>query len=161
MSLYNQIFGTNPASDMLLAMLKFNNVNEIGRYRDVSLKRDLEAGLQVVIFTRMGGGNRENYEKEINFLKSKKGYVRDYDDEYDSTYANFVFEIPDKFKDLCEKVAKDVGTKQPMEKFKEMLTDMNSEKSTPATMQAKIVGEKIFSKIEKASKGDGPRVIKV
>lgn len=64
---------------------------EEARLRDVYLSKDRTA---VVIFTRIGGGNRQYYSDAIEKLRKYKGYIRDYDDEIDSTYASFEYRIP-------------------------------------------------------------------
>lgn len=159
MSLYNQLFGTNPVAGILLHVVGLN-MKEVGRFRDVTLKMDFDRGLQIAVFTRMGGGNRESYSQEINFLQRHKGYVSDYDDEYDGTYATFMFDIPENHAELCENLSKKAGTGQPMEKFKKMLEDLQSGKETPETKKAMDVGAQVMSKIESADP-EGSHVIEI
>jgi len=47
------------------------------------------------IHTRNGGGNREDYIAEIESMRRHPWFVRDVDDDYDRTYADFYFRIPD------------------------------------------------------------------
>ena len=61
------------------------------RLRDVYLSKDKT---KVVIFTRIGGGNRESYSASIKRHKNFKGCIRDYDDNFDNTYASFEYQIP-------------------------------------------------------------------
>ena len=56
MSLYNMLFGVNPAAPILLAMLDTTQ-DKIPRFRDIYIKDEY-----IVIHTRTGGGNREYYE---------------------------------------------------------------------------------------------------
>ena len=51
---------------------------------------------KIIIHTRTGGGNRDDYEKENNALAKNKYYLSDEDDSYDCTYANFWYKIPEK-----------------------------------------------------------------
>lgn len=113
MSLYNAIHGHNALAPVLLAMLGINPSN-VPRYRDCWWD-----GEHIVIHTRTGGGNREFYDSlescKDNYpdyfnddrptnenpsgpwnadLQALPTYVRDEDDDYDSTYANFYFSVP-------------------------------------------------------------------
>ena len=49
----------------------------------------------VIIRTRTGGGNREEYENDNYELTQNPNYMRDYDDEDDCTYAYFFFSVPE------------------------------------------------------------------
>ena len=109
MSMYNMIFGENSDADKLLAVLGLTK-EDFYRYRDAYLSED---GL-IAVYTRGGGGNRGCYcrdywkEDELNAnghhadsvcVKQEKNvehplYVRDQDDDFDSTYATFYFRIP-------------------------------------------------------------------
>lgn len=51
----------------------------------------------IYIYTRVGGGNRESYEDEIQQLQAHPEYIRDFDDDYDCTFATFVFKVPAKW----------------------------------------------------------------
>jgi len=51
---------------------------------------------KILIHTRTGGGNRENYEDKNNALASNEYYISDEDDDFDCTYANFWFRIPEE-----------------------------------------------------------------
>ncbi len=53
MSLYNALFGTNPASDFFLGLLNLTR-EDVGRFRDVYLDGD-----EIAVYTRNGSGNRE------------------------------------------------------------------------------------------------------
>lgn len=88
MSLYNLLFGMNPNTDVVLALLGLRQ-HDVERFRNVSL--DLEAG-EISVYTRTGGGNREDYPQ--NALTSHPDYLRDKDDDFDSTYATFYLRIP-------------------------------------------------------------------
>lgn len=88
MSLYNLLFGKNPNTKALLAFLELNEL-DIERFRDCWINDDNE----LVIYTRTGGGNRECYPNEA--LTSHPLYIRDEDDDFDSTYAKYYFALPE------------------------------------------------------------------
>ncbi len=111
MSLYNLVHGENPFSSVLLAMLGITR-NDVPRYRDC-----FWTGEHIAIHTRTGGGNRDSYdspesrreaypeiydtEEAVNAgpfnrdLQALPTYVRDEDDDFDSTYATFYFTVPE------------------------------------------------------------------
>ena len=89
MSLYNMMFGTNPNSDQLLSLLG-KTKGDFGRFRDVYV----EDG-HIVVHTRNGGGNREDYEDVFDEMAMHPWFVRDADDDFDCTYANIYFKIPE------------------------------------------------------------------
>jgi len=92
MSLYNMVNGFNPACVMILPMLGRRNT-EYPRFRDCFVT---EEG-RIVIYTRVGGGNRNTGYGEEELYKDPN-FVKTYDDEYDSTYGNYEFNVPDKWK---------------------------------------------------------------
>lgn len=95
MSLYNMLFGQNPNTEVLLAILELKE-SDVERLRDVHFSSD---GIE--IYTRTGGNNRKSYPNEK--LISSPYYVRDEDDDFDNTYATYYFRFPDEVKDDCEK----------------------------------------------------------
>lgn len=105
MSLYNMIHGVNPLAGVLMKMLDIEP-GDVPRFRDCYFN-----GEHIVIYTRTGGGNREAYEAENNAMCELPGYVRDEDDDYDSTYANFYYEVPEQFHLLIDKL-KSMAQKQ-------------------------------------------------
>lgn len=112
MSLYNVINGVNPATFFILPMLGEKHPDKYPRFRDCFVgelsnsdgndqfgipfkKRD--SSKTISVYTRVGGGNRDDYENEINELRSHPNYIRDYDDDFDSTFATFLFSVPKEF----------------------------------------------------------------
>lgn len=93
MSLYNLVFGQTKYGPALIAMLMERETFEVGRYRDAWVETDGDA-LLVRVHTRNGGGNREDYDDEITSMQDHPWYVRDADDTFDSTYADFWFRPP-------------------------------------------------------------------
>lgn len=89
MSLYNMLFGSNPSSEQLLSLLG-KTQGDFGRYRDVFV----EDGF-IVVHTRNGGGNREDYEYVFEEMSEHPWYTHDADDDFDCTYANIYFKIPE------------------------------------------------------------------
>ena len=94
--LYNALFGFNPACIFLAPMLTDENPQGFfPRFRDCFMGEDNET---IEIFTRVGGGNREYYEEEIEKLQSMPTYIRDEDNAFDCTYATFTFGVPSKWR---------------------------------------------------------------
>ena len=116
MSMYNLLFGENPASDFLLALLDLTKA-DVGRFSDAFVTAD---GTEIAVYTRNGGGNRDHWddEKEEGETCSCTGciigyrlpkhplYLRDEDDDFDRTYATVFFRVPEAalplVKDLAE-----------------------------------------------------------
>lgn len=92
MNLYNMINGVNPSTFLFLPMLG-KHPDEYPRFRDCFIGEDKNS---IVVFTRVGGGNRncgfgeEELYKHPNFIKT-------YDDDFDSTYGYYVFSIPNEW----------------------------------------------------------------
>jgi hypothetical protein len=95
MSLYNLLFGKNPNTDIILAILELKE-SDVERYRDCGFEDD-----GIYIYTRTGGGNREDYPNEV--LIGSQYYIEDEDDAFDCTYATYHFRIPDEIKEDVEK----------------------------------------------------------
>lgn len=89
MSLYNMVFGMNPDADKLLSLLG-KTASDFGRFRNVYM----EDGF-IVVHTRNGGGNREDYEDVFDEMSEHPWYSHDADDDFDCTYANIYFKLPE------------------------------------------------------------------
>jgi hypothetical protein len=160
MSLYNMLFGENKFAEILLAVIGASRVS-VPRYRDVFVK-----GGEIVLHTRTGGGNRDFYESahsrnraypgddlEGPFnadLRALPGYLRDEDSEFDSTYANFYFSIPAEFAEIIAAMG---DSDVPAERWKKLLADLESNKTSPAAVRALEVGEKVFEQLREAPSG--------
>ena len=94
MSLYNMLFGINPDTNQLMEILG-KTTADFGRFRNVYL----EDGC-IVVHTRNGGGNREDYEDVFEEMSEHPWYSHDEDDSFDCTYANIYFKIPENHKDF-------------------------------------------------------------
>ena len=89
MSLYNMLFGMNPDADKLLSLLDATR-EDFGRFRNVYL----EDGY-IVVHTRCGGGNREDYEDVFAEMEDHPWYSHDQDEDFDCTYADIYFRVPE------------------------------------------------------------------
>jgi hypothetical protein len=91
------LFGENPDAEKLVAVLThIDPTFSIPRYRDCYFN-----GEHIVVHTRTGGGNRECwceegaehtcYQSANDAMTTHPWFVRDEDDGFDSTYANWYF----------------------------------------------------------------------
>lgn len=126
MSLFNLVTGTDPLAPYVLAMLGLPSkefMKIVPRFRDAYLVSD---GPYLALMTRTGGGNRDDYETENQRLREIPGFVKDFDDDFDSTYAHWWYKVPEEHTahatDLIQKV-KEAGRRltTPMERFKEAI----------------------------------------
>lgn len=100
MSLYNAVFGANAAGPALVALLNERHPVKVGRFRDAWVEHDGD-DLVIRVHTRNGGGNRECWcsdepctcgcPRANESMEAHPWYVRDEDDDFDSTYADFWF----------------------------------------------------------------------
>ena len=97
MSLYNMMFGFNPACVWVMPMLG-RKQEEWPRFRDCFV----EDG-KIAIYTRVGGNNRGcGYGEDA--LYKDPNFVTSYDDDFDNTYATYVFNVPEKWKADFDKI---------------------------------------------------------
>lgn len=91
--MYEMVCNINPDAGRVISLIDIDPewLIEEARLRDVYLSKDRT---KVVIFTRIGGGNREAYKNAIKRLRNHKNYIKDYDDDFDDTYASFEYQIP-------------------------------------------------------------------
>lgn len=143
MSLYNALFGVNSNAPLLLVTLGFKSTGEIPRFRDCYLDGD-----HIVIHTRTGGGNREYYESEESCrenypeyfegddkpsgpwnedLRKNPNFVRDVDDDFDSTYADFYFRFPDEYAADLKVLSEGDTYAKPSEKWKALFGSLSIE----------------------------------
>lgn len=87
------IHGFNPLASGLLAFELQKKSTDFERFRDAYLKRDGD-DIRIIVLTRTGGGNREDYEDNWSDIRSMAGYLCDYDDEFDPTFALIEFAVP-------------------------------------------------------------------
>jgi len=137
--LYNGVLGQQPYAEHLIQMLDLWKVGGV-RLRDAWLNWD---GSEIIVLTRNGGGNRSHYGEHdsgrtcdcvgcaiMYWLPKHDYYIRDWDDEFDRTYAYVRFRVPPPYQDQCLQWA--TGAEPPsfrerfeaaMEKMKHMTTE--------------------------------------
>ena len=134
MSLYNLMFGVNKMAGFLLGVLNTSH-HEIPRFRDCWLA---EKGTQIIIYTRTGGGNRPYYDRPgdgdyegpwNDNIRAIPGFIKDEDDNYDSTYAKFYFEVPETWKQMLVDFASSGVYEEPPsseERWKQALDEIKA-----------------------------------
>ena len=96
--LYNMINGVNPATWLILPMLG-KHPDEYPRFRDCFVTEDDK----IEIFTRVGGGNRNCGFGEEELMQDPN-FVRTFDDEFDSTYGSYIFNVPEEWKEEFDRI---------------------------------------------------------
>jgi len=132
MGLYNSLFGVNPAAGIVVKILKAEGLEGIPRFRDAYVNEDENSKeLQFVVFTRTGGGNREEYEAENDAMTQHPLAISNEDDDFDCTYAYFRFKVPEKYIPLAAMIYEKSGKQATLsDRFGEKLEDikkMNTE----------------------------------
>jgi len=90
----------------------------------IDLKKDLALN-NIYILTRVGGGNRDDYKEEIEKLRKNEFYIKDYDDDFDCTYATFVFKIPPEFKQDVNNLANGkINFREVSQKYKDQIVSI-------------------------------------
>jgi len=154
MSMYNMLFGQNPFSDLLLALVGLKR-DDVPRFRDVFID---EQG-RICVYTRTGGGNRDAYASENAALADNPNYASDYDDDFDSTYAYFVFNVPEEQRHVVEALQATMDEKRsPTERFADLLRLMQSDPEHPdvkaAVEKMRPVLERIVEALGQQSEKD-------
>lgn len=121
--MYNTINGNDENARELLLMLRLSPL-DCGRFRDCYLSKD---GERIIVYTRNGGGNREAYQDVFDKLSEHPNYIKDYDDDFDSTYASIEFSVPDKYKDRCKQLLETADTRTGAERMQDMLNAFDSD----------------------------------
>lgn len=155
MSLYNSLFKENEDSVALLGMIGCTK-ESIPRYRDVFI---CDKGENIIIYTRTGGGNRGDYQEEIDKLKSNPNYLEDYDDDFDETYAYFKFKVPEKYSETTKKLFKE-EPETVHEKFERECNEMNDHNSEAFKRAEKLV-ETIMNQINDSDDNGNIHIIKL
>lgn len=100
--LYNMVHGYNPACVWILPLLG-RHENEYPRFRDCYVEEQKDGEYLIVIYTRVGGRNR-NYGFGEEELYKDPLFVETVDDDFDNTYAEYKFRVPEKWKDDFNKL---------------------------------------------------------
>lgn len=152
MSLYNALFDYNEMAPLLLKALALD-VDEIPRFRDCFLTND-RGEISIVVYTRTGGGNRKDYIKQNNEMTMHRYYVRDQDDDLDSTYALFYFKIPTEYEDELKEYVKINGVPElPSVRLQKVISDMKDGRSSKEVDRALKVGEDLMNQINQMPDG--------
>ncbi len=96
MSLYNMIFGRNPALPIIILLLGKERWEKLSRVRDAWVEKH-NGGLQIHIYARCGGNNREEHMADWS---GDELYLGDKDDGFDNTYASIYFSVPANWKEI-------------------------------------------------------------
>lgn len=68
------------------------------RFRDCFVKPDpMVNESEIYVYTRVGGGNRGAGYGEEELMKHPN-FLRDWDDDFDKTFATYAFSVPDEWK---------------------------------------------------------------
>jgi len=150
MSMYNMLFGVERTAGAVLELLGKTS-NDVPRFRDAYLTwaDDAKTDPVMVIHTRTGGGNRDYYDSEARRraespedftegtppptgpwnadLRGWPGYRYDVDDDFDSTYADFYFDVPASARDAVVGFLQENGQPAtPREKFDALMAAMKA-----------------------------------
>lgn len=147
MALYNQLFGENEDATAILGFAGLTR-EMFPRYRDVFLANE---GRTIIVYTRIGGANREAYEDEIKTIIGHPQYKDNCDDEKDNTYAYFKFNIFEKYLDTAKKMFKEepIPVFEMFENHIKKAEDPNSEEYKKDMM----IAEQIMRAIEEQPNG--------
>jgi len=85
------LFGMNSQSDLLLAVVGLKK-NDVERFRNCFAR---EGGKTIEVYSRTGGGNRDDYPQE--FMRHLPGHRTSVDDDFDCTYCTDTFDVPAEF----------------------------------------------------------------
>jgi hypothetical protein len=145
MSLYNMLFGYNKFAHILLRILDLDP-NDVPRFRDCYLN---ETGDEIIVFTRTGGGNREEYEARNDAMRKWPGFIADADDTLDSTYAKFRYHVPEHLKPAMHEMVANGGVDDPTKKFRELIEGLHDpdKKNDPDIQRVVAVGRKLMSQL--------------
>ncbi len=116
------LFGANDARGFLLGLLE-KTTADFGRFRDVYVTED-----HIVVHTRCGGGNREDYETVFEEMSCHPLYSHDEDGYFDCTYAYayIYFNHPKGYEEVLKEMA--AGTVTPVEKWKLLFDALENSK---------------------------------
>lgn len=149
MSLYNLVHGFNPSAPLVLTMLKLTP-EAVPRFRDAWIEVH-EGAPRLVVYTRTGGGNRDEYAGSNAAMALVPGYQGDADDDFDSTYANFYYAVPEGFREVVDKLVEIGGnrTEKPAEAWQRVIEEMRSGNVSHQTKQAVEALRPLFDEIVK------------
>lgn len=147
MSLYNMLCGYNQIAGPLMFMIGLKPP-DAGRFRDCYLSKD---GTKILVYTRNGGGNRPDHMPD--FSKHPQ-FVRDYDDDFDNTFATIEFNVPKEYEEMCKNMAATSDTRTGAERMNRVLEELKSGEDTPSNKRVMEIGKQICDKITSGESGD-------
>lgn len=120
--MYNLTCTQNPDALSLLQLICLDHSFLVSdcRFRDAYLSDDKK---RVIVYTRIGGPNRQDYKDAIDILCTRNDYVTDYDDSFDNTYASFEFAIPEYELNMVKETYKNSDTSTGQEKMEKSLDE--------------------------------------
>ena len=103
-------------------------LEEIPRFRDCYPTKN---GKAIIVYTRTGGPNREEYTEELENLYNKDNFINDYDDDFDSTYMSLEFTPQPKYKAMLESITNEnpQASLTGAEKLQKVLEMMENKKN--------------------------------
>ncbi len=107
--LYNSIFGVDQRAGLMLHILGLK-AEDFGRFRDAYPSAE-----HIVVYTRCGGGNRDDYGEVFEKMEKHPLFDRDEDDDFDCTYCSFYFKHPKGAEEILKSMAEGIAT--PAEKM--------------------------------------------
>ena len=119
MVVHNMLFGSHPVADSALEMLGIDR-DSVPRFRDAyfAWADETNSDPVIVVHTRTGGGNRDFYDEPNDRnpegpwnsnLRELPGYRHDTDSDFDWTYADFFFDVPEEAKGVVVKYLSENG----------------------------------------------------
>lgn len=178
MSLYNMLMQTGPNAGLALASVGISDPAAFGRFRDAYFTRE-GGDIVIAIFTRNGGNNRTCRQEGASensaecvcpgciqqiHLPSIPSYIRDYDDDFDSTYCTTLFSMSQEILDMLAEHGFDLeeaaNELPPMTRFRGLIGRMErGELEGEESQRAAAVGEMISEQLEQAfTTGEGGEV---
>jgi hypothetical protein len=118
------MFGENANQKEFLFKLLDLSPSDFGRYRDIYTTEDY-----IVVYTRCGGGNRDEYDDVFMYMEDHPLYAYNEDDDFDCTYASFFFKHPPEYHEMLVEMSK--GTITPSEKWQALFTSLDNHKPIP------------------------------
>lgn len=122
--LYNALFGMNPDRDKLMEIVGVSS-GDFYRFRDCYLNQEGN----VTVHTRGGGGNREDHGDPEDEFGDNPNFLGAEDDDFDCTYLNYFFKVPEEAKSLVEGIEPSMP---PAEKWELLISGlMKSNEAKP------------------------------
>jgi hypothetical protein len=125
------VMGYNPFTPIILDTLNLTP-QAIPRFRDAYIDDDGN----LVLLTRTGGGNREDYVLENAELAARPDYLGDVDDSFDETFAHFTFRTPASSIPAIATALKAQGHYDPLGRFRAMTEQIGQGGGSPRAKRA-------------------------